>query len=181
MSVSALYEYYVELATREFMDRKEAEEQLRSCSSTERIRVLIGLLQEVTQSDWWQLFYEFICICDTCYEYSDLIKHILKNARPSQLKLIRPPQVREVIRKLPATVEVYRGGYDINKDGFSWTLNKEVARKFAGKFNRYQISNLQAKIFTGRVKRDKIATYLDDREEEEIISAYVKIIGEEIV
>lgn len=163
------------------MDRKEAEKQLWSCSSTERIGVLIGLLQEVSQSDWWQLFYEFIGICDTCYECCDLLKHILKNARPSQLKLIRPPQVREVIRKLPATVEVYRGGYDINKDGFSWTLNKEIARQFAGQIHRYQISNLQAKIFTGKVKREKIATYLADREEEEIISAYVKIIGEEIV
>lgn len=169
----------IEIATKPRMDFETADRSILYTSSTERMGRLKWLIGEMEQSDWWRLLSKYITSCDDCWRESSFIKNIFKKATPTQILFMRNKKALKKISQLPSQVEVYRGGYDINKCGFSWSLNKEVAKKFAGGYNRYKIANLPPKVFVGKIKRERIVTYTNERKEEEIISAYVRIIREE--
>lgn len=70
----------------------------------------------------------------------------------------------EVWKKLPDVVHIYRGIHPNKKhEAFSWTLDKEVARWFANRFDR------DGMIIEKDIRKELIVAYFNIRDEQEII------------
>lgn len=93
--------------------------------------------------------------------------------------VIMNKEEKEIYNALPAKVKIYRGTRvpPMIDTGISWTLDKEIAKKFAsypaGIFHERALDG-QDKIFTPNilvktVSKNKIVCYLDYRDEKEII------------
>lgn len=76
-----------------------------------------------------------------------------------------------VYAALPDVVTVYRGCYEHNLQGLSWTLNRAIAERFPFQ-NRYKHPGLQPLLVTGRVKKSQIAFIECGREEAEVVAPY---------
>lgn len=64
--------------------------------------------------------------------------------------------------KLPDTFTIYRGG---SKDGISWTLNKDIAKKFNNRV--YPEENRQ--LWKAEATKEEVLAYFTGRSEEEIV------------
>lgn len=75
----------------------------------------------------------------------------------------------EILDDLPMTVQVYRGvsriHFDQEASRLSWTLDRDVARKFAKRFS----NKGDGFIYTGYVDKRDILAYFDSRGEKEVI------------
>jgi len=71
-----------------------------------------------------------------------------------------------VLRALPNVVTVFRGCGPYNKNGLSWSINKETAARFPF-FHRYRTR--QPILVTARVKKSRIIAYKNGRNEQEVI------------
>ena len=86
------------------------------------------------------------------------------------------------IDELPSEIIIYRGirGSEVNTDslGYSWTLDENVACRFATGDGQ-----CCGHIYKGKIKRDEIVAYFNGRGEKEIVAFPndVKIIEEEFV
>lgn len=76
------------------------------------------------------------------------------------------PKDKKILRNLPDIFTIYRGCSDKNKNGKSWTLNKEVAAKFS---DRHQKLERVSYIKERKIKKEMVAFYTNDRGEEEIV------------
>jgi hypothetical protein len=74
---------------------------------------------------------------------------------------------RDALSLMPEHILVYRGarGLRAAKSGLSWTPTKSVALWFANRFQRRD-----KYLASGRVHRDKVWAYLQDREEEIVLN-----------
>lgn len=72
----------------------------------------------------------------------------------------------ESLSKLPETVTVYRGANQKNKQGLSWSLDKEKAKWFSTRFQR---PGERALVVKAKVSKDQIAGYITSRGESEIV------------
>ena len=69
-----------------------------------------------------------------------------------------------VFNSLPETITVYRGYQKgKNKSGISWTLDKEKAEWFGGRFSKEKL------FATKTIKKDKVLFYSNQRGEQEIV------------
>lgn len=69
-------------------------------------------------------------------------------------------------------VTIYRGECDKSnsyKDVYSWTTDLETAKFFANRFSK------GGKVYVGKIKKEDILDYIDDRNESEIITTYDRI------
>ena len=74
---------------------------------------------------------------------------------------------RYVFGNLPAIVTVFRGCYQTNRAGFSWSTSRDVAERFPT-LMRYRQPG-QPLLIEGRVRRERIAFLKLDRSEEEVV------------
>ena len=75
---------------------------------------------------------------------------------------------RVAMQALPDVITIYRGCYDHNRQGLSWTLDRDIAMRFAGQLNRYSHQGKTPMILSARIR--KIGTFLKlDRDEQEVV------------
>ena len=86
---------------------------------------------------------------------------------------------RAALRALPKVVMIYRGCYELNRDGLCWTLNEEVARRFPTQ-NRY-LGDGAALLLTAEVDRGDIIAVKLDRGEQEVIAYQPRIVAETVI
>ena len=87
------------------------------------------------------------------------------------------PDERAALARLPTNFAVYRGCYEINRKGLSWTIEWATAARFPY-LMRYWRPKESPLLITGTVLRDRTVLKLD-RNEQEIISAQVKVTNVE--
>lgn len=99
---------------------------------------------------------------------------ILKMLRKCNPKYLMGQENYEVYEKLPDTFTVYRGLQEnAQKDGLSWTLSKDVAEWFAGRFEN------DGEIIEKTVHKAEVIAYFNDRDEEEIVLDIKKVLKRE--
>ena len=76
--------------------------------------------------------------------------------------------------KLPKTLEIYRGCYDFNQDGLSWSLDKEIAKGFIS-LNRYKQEKKIPLLVSGLASKKDVVIKLDRDEQEVIVFDVLKI------
>jgi len=155
--------------------RKHLDKLMVFCSSYERIPELLSLYYEVpdrtawfaTLGGWWSM-------CDNISEYFYEISDLLEIASPSEWAAMMTDAEQRELALLPPTLTVYRGCYEHNVHGLSWSLDESVARRFPG-LHRYRQPG-QPLLATARVDKAVCALNLD-RSEQEVIALDPKFIS----
>jgi hypothetical protein len=124
--------------------------------------------------DWCKLIGDWWSSCDFTSLHKNTLKYLLNAPTPEMMD----EEELNVYNALPDTVTVYRGCGTKNKTGASWSLNKDVARKFPY-FARYRAD--VPMLLTGRVKKADIVAVKLGRNEQEVISFNVRRIKTEVL
>lgn len=150
---------------------------LRYCDSYTRMPFLLAVRPVMESDEWWVLLGQEWSGCDNIGMFTPALRTAMHEASQADFKQMMPPELWTAHERLPARLTVYRGCYQCNKDGLSWSMSKSVASSFPF-LNRYFRPGEQPLLLTGTVDRSR-AVLLLDRDEEEVISADVTVIRTE--
>jgi hypothetical protein len=132
------------------------------CNSWQRGSFLAGLFPWCEKR--LELLGEFWTICD----------YFPKRMKDIVSKLPRPAWAcmddleREAYGNLPAVITVWRGCYETNAAGMSWSMCRATAERFPTLL-RYRQPG-QPRLLEGRIRREDIAFIKLDRKESEIVA-----------
>ena len=156
---------------------EQAEQELRFANSYSRADAIMNLFMvqhprrvALLGSEWSG--------CDT---YPKAMKRILLDMPRPALDAMTPEE-NKFLATLPETIDVWRGCYEHNRKGFSWTIDCETAKRFTT-LMRYSHSGLDPLLLQGRVRRNDIIFVKLDRNEFEIVPrpGAVEIVAEEFL
>lgn len=153
------------------------EEASRECAmahSFNRLGRLLRLSEDLSDRDSYRLLGEYWSRCDNIWQYREQIQGLLDFAPKNGRAWMMSQQERSVLRRMPAEITVYRGCYDFNTTGLSWTTDKDLAEKFPS-LNRYYHHGRKAQVLMGTASKDHCVLKLD-RDESEIICAHVRVV-----
>lgn len=178
-----------ELLFQEFIEKAQAWDELqrrpptapsvrayldRWCNSYERLPALMELYGSMNERRWWGLLGQYWSLCDNIADYTSDLRDLLQRAEVHNLRSMMTPTGRRRLARLPEKLTVFRGCFEVNRDGLSWSLSECVARHFPT-LPRYARAGEQAFLLTGQVAQSRAVLILD-RNEEEVISADVQVI-----
>lgn len=145
----------------------------RRCNSHDRLPLLIDFATQMKLSEWLTLLGEIWEVCDdVTYYIEDLFD------QTPFVQLVRNPtawrdhmmtaEERIALDKLQPRVTIYRGCYEDNKAGLSWSLDRQIAAGFPF-LNRYR-SHGQPLLIEASIARGQILAFKHGRAEAEVIA-----------
>lgn len=160
---------------------EEAHLELMRCDSYERFPLLLEMeMWDVIETeDFVRLLGMWWSSCDNIGEYADELletQAFMWGAHNGPMPEMMTEEELNAYNALPEIVTIYRGCYQINKWGWSWSLSKDVAKKFP-LYLRYHRPGEQPLLVTAKVKKQHIVAVKLDRGESEIITCRAKHIS----
>jgi hypothetical protein len=135
----------------------------------------------LTEKDWLKLLGKFWTVCDNTGAYADfmLFDSPISRIKGPVLELMTEHEIK-FLNDLPEQINVYRGCYsEHNEDGISYSLSKDIAKRFPLMFyEKIQVGYVPM-VRTGLVKKDDIIAYFNSRNEHEIVLRNVEIVDDE--
>lgn len=126
----------------------------------------------LSRNDWFKRAGEEWSGCDNIGLYRLRFARILRGANRAELDLMMDAGERATLTALPEMLTVYRGCYEFNRIGLSWTLSEDVARAFVTKYRRYVCEGKAPLLLTGLVRKSTCVLKLE-RCEQEVIAPRV--------
>lgn len=159
---------------------EQAKERLRFANSYSRLPSLIELAWQMEWGDWLALLGEEWPSCDNIGLHLDeLLEQTPLADVVEQPKALRhwlmTADELAALNALPETVTLWRGCYQPNKWGLSWSLDRAKAASFPF-LHRYQQEG-QALLVKARIARDDIVALKLDRNEAEVIAVRPKHVS----
>lgn len=140
-------------------------------SSYEKMGAILDLLKSVPIDfrTWLRILGENWSDCDNIFAYHKFLKCFL----PKEGHVVEMMTAEELAayEALPDTVTIYRGCGKKNKNGASWSLDKNIAARFPF-LNRYQVAD--PTLVTATVNKCHILAVKLGRNESEIITFSAK-------
>lgn len=134
----------------------------RLADKPERIRVYNKIVQQCGIDDssiFWDNFWDIWATSENIHEDHHYLKELFQYGNDNFGKY------QGDLSSLPETMTVYRGCTEVNKNGWSWTTDYDIAKFFcdraAGDGNRL--------ILESTVSKDKVINYLTGRGESEVV------------
>lgn len=152
-----------------------AHQAIRFADSYTRLGSVMELYCDMEPLDWWRLLGDQWSTCDNIARYRLILGRGWRAADRALLDAMMTPNELRLHATMPATLIVYRGCYEVNKVGLSWTLDRRIAERFPT-LQRYRRNGDTPLLLTGRVRRDRAVLKMD-RGEQEIISPSVRRIA----
>jgi hypothetical protein len=137
----------------------------RWTGSYEKMPAVLAFKDKLSRPDWLRLLGEHWTMCDNIRNHRLELRKILGTQRP--LREMMDSEENAHYDSLPETVTCYRGCDASVLVGASWTLNKEIARRFPT-FGRYRARN--PVLITATVKKANVLAVIAGRKEEELIT-----------
>ena len=131
-----------------------------------RFQAIQKIAADVKNSDYWKLLSQFWIDSENIWQNKEAWRSLLLSQRPGRHHFMSMAD-REALASLPDKVTIYRG-YDARKGdphGFSYTLNPDIAKKFARRFY-----GSLPEVKTRTISKEEILAYTNRRGEEEIIT-----------
>lgn len=141
--------------------------------SSNRMDYAVAMQPWMFPDDWFRALGQVWSSCDNIAAHADYLRSMLMGADRELLDALMDEDDRAAYDQLPEVINVYRGCYDFNRDGLSWTLSKDVAERFTTLL-RYCQPDHEPLLLTGRVNKADVVMKVD-REEQEIIAAQVRL------
>lgn len=154
------------------MKYEEINERLVFCGSYEKMGAILDLLRSGVPIDyktWLRIVGENWSGCDNIFAYHKLLKCFLPKEGPV-VEMMTADELA-AYEALPDTVTIYRGCGKKNKNGASWTLDKNIASKFPF-LNRYRVPD--PILVTATVDKCHILAVKLGRNESEVITFNAK-------
>jgi hypothetical protein len=154
------------------MNRSEAlddvREELRLADSFTRLPIILNATIKLDRHDWLTLLGDEWESCDNIGVYADdVLDAICGYDAFGNLSEMMTEDERCALQNLPETVVVYRGCYEWNKWGFSWSLERATAEGFPF-LPRYHHPG-RPLLIKAEAKRCDIAALKTGRHEHEVI------------
>ncbi len=156
-------------------DRITPGDVLGRADSYSRLPILLALAAYVEAGEWFQLLGDAWSTCDNIGERSASLAMLFHAAGPAHISRMMTSEERAAHAGLPGSFSAWRGCYDFNQYGFSYSLDKNTAAGFPF-LNRYRQNGRQAILVEARIKRTECVIKLD-RSEREIIAFSPKIVS----
>lgn len=138
----------------------------------ERVAALAHVARRMPERWFWKVFGEVWENSETLFRNHSLIQEMVKGRLESPLRgLMMHRKERQKLRELPASLTIFRGCCEVNRTGWSWSLNREKAEFFA---KRYPIDG-KPLLLIGIVAKADVFAYFDERNEDEIVVPTEKI------
>lgn len=151
--------------------KEEADHRLILTGSYDRFNELFNLLfSGIDIKEYAELVGEYFPMCDGLYEHQSRIRTVFAQVKNFKEQLMTKEELH-VYNNLPDMVTVYRGctvkesKRRTNYLGSSWTLDKNIAMKFANR--NYPIG--ETTVLTATVSKDRIISLFTGRGESECI------------
>jgi hypothetical protein len=139
-----------------------------------RMDALLTMQSYIEEEEWFRLLGRHWSACDRIGADGKVLRRILRSATPVQIDMMMTDRERAFRDQLPEKFIAYRGCYELNRDGLSYSSRKEIAEKFPF-LARYRQQSGQPLLLTARVDRIKAIVKLD-RGEREIIAVNRRIV-----
>lgn len=110
-------------------------------------------------TEYWSILGEIWTDSENIYSNISAWKNLLDTKVKAKIYFMTDKEIVQ-FENLPKTLTVYRGS---THDGLSYTLNKDVAKWFAKRFDK------KGKIFTRKIKKSEVFAFISRRREEEVI------------
>ncbi len=173
MSQAAKLDYLAKMqakakaAMQECMANGEVIDLCRDCNSYEVAPALLHNFDVVSRQEWARQVCEHWTHIDNVAQYRLELLRCLLCLDDDALAMLMTAEEQAAHSALPDMVDVYRGCYEHNRVGLSWTLSKEVAKSFTEQ-NRYRHDGLEPLLLKAIVpKRDGFLKL--GREEQEFV------------
>lgn len=131
-----------------------------------RAAAFFNVAKRMNDETYWSLLKHIWIDSENIWQNQDLWLDLLTWNRPGFFKFFMSEEENKVYDSLPDKVTVYRG-YNAKRpssaNGLSYTLNPDVAKKFAKRFTS------SPAVKTRTISKSQITAYINDRNEEEVI------------
>lgn len=132
-----------------------------------RMQTFLEIADEIEEhEEYWDILGNVLIDTENMYQWQEFIYEAVEpddwQRREQRFHIMSKEELWKFSR-LPATIQVYRGCRPHNKDGWSWTISKEVAKGFATRYG------MKGQILSGTVAKDHVVAFFDRRGEEEIL------------
>lgn len=142
----------------------------RNCDSYNRLEALLTAQPYFDRDCFFKALGVLWCCSDDIWKHKDRLSQILINATRQELDLMMEPDELLELSKLPDTLKIYRGCYEHNRDGLSWTTDKAIAKSFPT-LQRYSHPNEDPMLMEDSINIGRTVLKLD-RNEWEIIKCW---------
>ena len=152
------------------MTPKEIHEAMFDCDSYSRLGTLLELFrsQKITHTQCLKTLGQIWESCDNIATYKTALCFLLPFDEDGPVKEMMSTAELKAYSALPEEFTVYRGCYEHNKDGFSWSLDRKLAQGFP-LLNRYLQAG-QPLLLTARIPKHVVMAVKLDRGESEVIA-----------
>lgn len=141
-----------------------------------RFEFFAKIAHNLDAAEYWQAFADAWIDSENIWQYNNLIRSLLKNKKHAEYRhLIMNEDERKYLASLPDTIEIWRGCIWKNRNGLSWTLDKEKAVWFAKR-----LGTKTPYLHSGVVAKKKVIAYLNGRSEDEVI-VFTKDISNKLI
>lgn len=150
---------------------EEADKSLLHYGSYEKMGAILELIRSapIDFGTWLRILGENWSDCDNISTYQNPLKCLLPKRGPV-VEMMTKKELA-AYEALPEIVTIYRGSGKKNKNGPSWSLDKNVASKFPF-LNRYKVDDPM--LLTATVDKRLILAVKLDRNESEVITFNAK-------
>ncbi|KKK69153.1 hypothetical protein LCGC14_2936900 [marine sediment metagenome] len=146
------------------VDKEIASLMFRDVDKPDRMPVLFALRDRLSPAAYWKLTRDVWTTSESLFADEDLIPTLLTH-HPACARLFMNVAERRTLAAMPSPVPVFRGASPTNRNGYSWTLDRDTARFFA----RRSVADEVGYVYEGRVDRDDVIGFLTGRNEVEIV------------
>lgn len=130
-----------------------------------RLEYLSKIAGKLSDQEYWELLGFVITDSENLWQYAGLLKVMLAMPRPGRESMMTEEE-QEALAKLPDVLQIWRGCRWQNRNGLSWTLNKDRAIWFAMRFNR---KHDKPRLHSGTVEKSHVIAHFSGRGEDEIL------------
>ena len=142
---------------------------LTNCGRRQYLDAVMHLHGEMYFQDWLVLLGDLWCGCEKVGLWRDDLVEIIKEWVDEPLTVIpklMSPEELKAFEDLPEQITIYRGCGSINKNGLSWTFDRQKAMKFPF-YRGYRAD--QPILLTAIISKRRAAALKLERNEQEII------------
>lgn len=135
-----------------------------------RLEAFIDIADRMTDQEYWSLLGTIIVDSENLWQMDTLLRVLLVNPqRQPSRHLIMNQEEQDTLSALPDEFPVWRGCQWKNRNGLSWTLDKEKAIWFAKRFNQ------KPRLHSGTVAKSDVIAHFLGRGEQEILVPHNKV------
>lgn len=148
--------------------------QIDFCSSDDKIPLFYSYRNKLkTDIEYWKTLKEAYTLSSNNFQYQkELIE--LFTSEKSNKQYLMSEEERNILNRMPSRIKIFRGmtvdEYKNGIFGISWTLEKEIAQKFASTYiHNYATHEIPKTIKELTINKNEVIAYFSERNEEEII------------